>query len=1013
MALTLIANTGIQVFTFKLHLDLQDKFKMWFHERYDSTNGEWILDILHEVLTESSSNLYKKKVLHDYGYLSEVFEDGYEMVSSLSEEQILPVCIDDEMKTDGEVFKMTFADKNNTLKAFENKWLPIPYFFRRTETKFRFGALNWSHFKLVPVSDESGVKKGEYIVLLAFDTRAKYASDHYEEYPIFPDEFRTEMTFSVCDNEFQIMDFSSPKDEWRYINDYLFKLVHPNISDINKIRTGLHLNHIASYIYLINFIASKKLFPDIVLYKDDNVEAKDVDMVIDIGNSRTTVLLVEDNATFNQVEQLGIVDYTRLLDSDGNEPKINVYQEPFDMRLAFRRVSFGDFGINGSRQFVYPSFVRLGKEANYLIHKTAELSSGQEKLTTHSSPKRYLWDYHRNKDEWKFLVLEGETDNHILNIPGLSEILRSDGSVAQEGEISGLTHYYSNRSLMTFALLEMLVQAVRHTNDHQYRIDRGDLNMPRNIRRMIITCPTAMSKFERDALVKCASDAVKLLNNFTEKKHNIEIVPSVPSFKDKDGRWFYDEATCSQLVYIYGEIGYKYKGACQEFFNLYGKVLQGDTQPSITIGSLDIGAGTSDLMICKYSYRKGDVITVMPDPLFYDSFYYAGDDMLNELIKKVMFFSPNSALRRNLPELSDVQYRQKLRDFFGPDYSGQTIAERKLRRDFNLQYSVPLLYHFLELLSTGSVDCVVRYNEVFDDCPPNQRVINGFENYFGFKLESLEWEFKKSEISDYVAKAFEPLLKKRATIMHTYNCDIVLLSGRPASLPPIRDIFLKYYSVSPNRLILLNNYYVGHWYPFGENTGYIANSKTIVAMGALIGYYATSLGNLDRFVIDKTKLDSNLKSTINYIEASREGQPINYFITPERATGDLMVSSLPTRLNVRQIEIDSYPSRKLYVIDFNQYKIADKIRRKAIMDGITLSDAQVNAMVKDQVESLRLKMPFNMTIERDQDDKEKITIVSITDRNGNDIMDSCVEISLRSLNSDDRYWLDTGAFEIH
>ena len=277
----------------------------------------------------------------------------------------------------------------------------------------------------------------------------------------------------------------------------------------------------------------------------------------------------------------------------------------------------------------------------------------------------------------------------------------------------------------------------------------------------------------------------------------------------------------------------------------------------------------------------------------------------------------------------------------------------------------------------------------------------------------MEWEFKKSEISDYVAKAFEPLLKKIATIMHTYNCDIVLLSGRPASLPPIRDIFLKYYSVSPNRLILLNNYYVGHWYPFGENTGYIANSKTIVAMGALIGYYATSLGNLDRFVIDKTKLDSNLKSTINYIEASREGQPINYFITPERATGDLMLSSLPTRLNVRQIEIDSYPSRKLYVIDFNQYKIADKIRRKAIMDGITLSDAQVNAMVKDQVESLRLKMPFNMTIERDQDDKEKITIVSITDRNGNDIMDSCVEISLRSLNSDDRYWLDTGAFEIH
>lgn len=117
--------------------------------------------------------------------------------------------------------------------------------------------------------------------------------------------------------------------------------------------------------------------------------------------------------------------------------------------------------------------------------------------------------------------------------------------------------------------------------------------------------------------------------------------------------------------------------------------------------------------------------------------------------------------------------------------------------------------------------------------------------------------------------------------MFSYNCNIVLLSGRPSSLAPIRNIFLKYYPVSPNRLILLNNYFVGYWYPFSENTGHITNPKTIVAMGALIGYYATSLGNLDRFVLDKSKLDEKLKPVINYIEASREGLPIEYFITPQ------------------------------------------------------------------------------------------------------------------------------------
>lgn len=35
------------------------------------------------------------------------------------------------------------------------------------------------------------------------------------------------------------------------------------------------------------------------------IEIKDVDMVIDIGNSRTTALLIEDNSNFfNQVRQL-------------------------------------------------------------------------------------------------------------------------------------------------------------------------------------------------------------------------------------------------------------------------------------------------------------------------------------------------------------------------------------------------------------------------------------------------------------------------------------------------------------------------------------------------------------------------------------------------------------------------------------------------------------------------------------------------------------------------------------
>ena len=32
----------------------------------------------------------------------------------------------------------------------------------------------------------------------------------------------------------------------------------------------------------------------------------------------------------------------------------------------------------------------------------------------------------------------------------------------------------------------------------------------------------------------------------------------------------------------------------------------------------------------------------------------------------------------------------------------------------------------------------------------------------------------------------------------------------------------------------VNEYYVGDWYPFGENTGYVKNAKTLVAVGGVI-----------------------------------------------------------------------------------------------------------------------------------------------------------------------------------
>ena len=1017
---TLIANSGIQLLTVPLEINLTEKFTMWFHEWPTSSEEEWVLDLAHQVTDDYGTTFYKKKELYDGGFFAESQSDFTE--GDLRAKQIFPLCRDNEMSpgVSGEIYKLTFSDtRNNTLQAFENVWLPLPYFHKRTAKRFNFGPMNWARFKMIPRESSEGKKL--YDVLIAIDTRTAYETDPHNERPTFPDQFQKEMTFMVCSDEYKVMDFCSPKQEYNYIDQYLFKLVHPNLQHPSQIKgNAKRLNYIASYVFLIQYIARHNCFPKLVMYKDQDVEIKKIDMVVDIGNSSTTALLVEDGCeNFNQVSKLQLTDLTNPIWVKPNgKTCIRTYQDSFDMRIAFRKANFGNFGPKDSLQFVYPSLVRLGHEANALIHKSSK-SNNAESISTYSSPKRYLWDGKPNREEWQFLVLDSDPiDDHILHLTGITNQLKPNGEIDKEGN-GGKTYHYSRRSLMTFAFLEMLVQARMHINQHQYREDKGKKEMPRQLKRLIVTCPTAMSKLEREKLVECARNAVILLENFeykditknTNPGSSIEIVPAVQK-KSADQKWYYDEATCAQLVYMFGEVGHKYKGCCDEFFNLYGKSTDASGQNTLTVGSLDIGAGTSDLMINRYSYSKGSITTITPEPLFYDSYYFAGDDMLKGLINELMMLDEDSALHKKLKPLQHAECRQKLRNTFGPNYNGQSEADRIFRSDFNIQYSIPLMYHFLELVSNNCSDRTVRFHDVFEELPPNESVMKRFEEIFGFSLESLEWEFNYEKVARIISDKFEPYLKKIATIMFANACDLVILSGRPASLPPIRNIFLKYYAVSPDRLILLNNYYVGRWFPFGENTGYITDPKTIVTVGAVIGHYSSKLSNLNNFVIDTSKLDGKLKSTINFIEKSRDSQSVSYCITPQQPTGDIFINKLPAFLNVRQLGINNYPSRSLYTIDFNRQKIATKIQQNLIVNGAgPASDSRLQQLVNDEIDQLRRRAPFKVTLSKDIDDNETLTIEAITDKNDNDLSGSNIEVHIQSLGAEEKYWLDDGAFE--
>ena len=152
--------------------------------------------------------------------------------------------------------------------------------------------------------------------------------------------------------------------------------------------------------------------------------------------------------------------------------------------------------------------------------------------------------------------MTADSKNEEPIIEGISNYFSDDGSIDKDGFGVGL--HYSRKTLMTFAFLEIISQAQVQINSLEYRDFHGKKSMPRRLSKIILTCPTAMSKKEQISLHNSLQDALFVLNKFygnidnTAIPMDIKVIPNL-SIKTEHPQWIFDEATCSQFVYLYGQ----------------------------------------------------------------------------------------------------------------------------------------------------------------------------------------------------------------------------------------------------------------------------------------------------------------------------------------------------------------------------------------------------------------------------------------------------------------------------
>jgi len=1026
--MNLIANTGIHLLIVPLKINFNDNFKMYFHEWDDMGDFKKKLEVAHYFSDEDK--WVKKHPLTLLGYaMNGKVTDSWESISSDPDfEKSCIIPIDTGEARDSGCFDVSFSRiKDADWEKLENTWFPMP-FFQLKGKRSDFGPTNWCRFKLIPNGQEGKIKK--YDLLLAFDTRTVFKEEGFEEEdlqetPIFTNAAQSSKNYALCNTEEGLIGYCSAEKNCDWVDQYILNHFH-NADSVRARRLVMpQMKYLAQYIFIIRYIQQFANLPTITLFSNQNVVYGSVDLVVDIGNSRTCAVLF-DNSDFTKSSPLELQDFTAIV-SNGS---LNKYRNSFDMRLAFREANFGGkFGLENSSQFVYPSMIRLGKEASDLIHKATNLNTGAEKTSTFSSPKRFLWDEKPQKKEWEFVQLEGETALPIY-IKGISEQLNEDGTLG-DGSIK---NKYSRKALMTFAFLEILAQAKRQINSYEQRNHWGNESMPRKIGRIIVTRPIAMSQKEQIALRRCAEDAAIILDRFFENTYSkeinepeirsrIQVIPSAKKLSAREERteWIYDEATCAQFVFLYAEIKERYQKNAKDYFDFYGKVrsdLDNYSKKSLTVGSVDIGAGTTDVMIATYKFEDSIAqCTLTPVPLFWESFYFAGDDLMKQLVQQLVIEGQNSPIEQKLRQLG-INSVEILQPFLGTD-NGISFRNRRLRSDFNLQVSVPIVSYYLELLKENKEDIILSYSDIFGTNPPTQAILLHFKDSFGFDFSDLQWTYKKKVVADIVEKTFDSMIGKISSLLSYHACDIVLLSGRPTSLKPLSDLFLKYYAISPNRLKSMNDYRVGRWYPQDQRFPYIdgngkfLNPKSIITTGAMIGQIAEN-GGLNGFVLNLSEMKRKLLPKTFYFGKLNEDSLtyIKTIISPDSNYATIDVSSLPFRIGVRQVDISAYPSRPFYTLDYNDYKIEDRVLGRFDEDDFQMNQFQQG--IQSEKDKIRRGMPLKITISRDiNEDIEKLILDEVTDKDGNILNKNFFILQVQSMSEAENFWLDSGIFSLN
>jgi hypothetical protein len=941
------------------------------------------------------------------------------------------------------------------LDPFLNKWVPVPYFRMKASAaggeELDAGPTNWARMRITEASNDSGERQASHFVVFAFDTdlldrkpnrpyTAPSSEDAANEH-----EFRFAYRFNeiawFLGTTSTLADSTPAYQEWvpAWLQEIFreYKQAQRPERPLRDTDFPNALEHYARYLVLLEYlhkaISPRSLRLIDTVTKSPAAKPVLVDMVVDVGNSRTCGILIESHPNEDRID---LNNSLVLQLRDLSEPE-KLYTEPFESHVELSSANFGRENLSRlssrARAFFWPSPVRVGPEAS----RFRDLAEGTEALGGLSSPKRYLCDTRAVSQEWRF----PERDYTIHNTAPLIErairqfvnakgdvILQLDQDrkkfgfiVRSEDRLGASRMTFSRSSFFTFLISEVICQALSMINSIGVRHRRQTKDAPRRLRRIILTLPPAMPVQEQRLLRSRAEGAVKLVWQLMGWWDNRPV--GAPAPPEVQVSW--DEASCVQFVYLYGQIAQKLGGSVDGLFSLVGKkrppaeadgslIANAAPEPSVRIASIDVGGGTTDLMITTY-FSEGNR-AIKPVQNFREGFRIAGDDLLKGVIEQLVLPPIEEALK----EAGLLDPRGFLLERFGGNRANMAEQEKHLRRQFVLRVLEPIA---LKLLSDAEIPDFSREARHFEEffpfggrdksrLLPSRRIVDFLEapvraaGISSFSLASCRFVSDPPAIEGLVSSILDGVFNNLAEAIHEFDCDVVLLSGRPSCLPNVVDLFANKLAVSPDKIVPLHRYQAGNWYPFrAADNRRIGDPKTTTAVGGML--CALAENQLTNFTLYTGRL--GLRSTARYIgELELDGRLMNSkvyfsevdFDSPTAAkdqTAEITYYA-PMRLGYRQLPLERWIANPLY-----------RLRLRA---GADVNSAQGPFKVRiDRLGDQAIDEDSPDALLRSESAKEEFAISEAVDANGEN-MTNKFELVLDTLSSEQGYWLDTGILKV-